>query len=319
MTIPKADLHVHSEGTRRLDQYLARRDGRPPYDWTTWRRELVAAVPPGFQRFQRVGSVNPVPLADDDDDCFIGRYVEVLAEAAAAGAWYVEVRTNASAYRDGFMELFREAERQVQRDHPRLRAEAIAIVMMMTPLNGVAERCLTARAEGLAGIDFLYQPYDTEADWTPIHRLAEEFAAAGLGITAHAGEASTANIAAAVRTPGLTRIGHGLHAVRDPTLVELLIERGVTLECCLTSSTFFGVLPDHDPHPLPALLDAGVSMTLATDDPLQLGTTIEGEYAAAAALGLSESQLITLTGNAFRASFTSAERRERLLLDLDNC
>jgi adenosine deaminase len=321
--LPKADLHVHQEATRYLDLILAEREGRQPYDWSAWRRRLATEIPPGRERLQRIGSVQPVPLeGHDDDELFTARFAALMRDHAAAGACYVEIRCGGEVVtRDRFMSLFRQAERQVRAEFPRLRAEALAIVIDPgrdpAAANAFADGCVRAAAEGLAGIDFLYAPYDTEADWTPIYRLAERFAEAGLGITAHAGEVSTANIAAAVRTPGLTRIGHGIHAAADPELMHLLRESGVTLECALTCNDYFGVLPEIDGHPLPRLVEAGVAVTLATDNPIQLSTTIEREYAAAASLGMSTPQLAGFTRNAIHAAFTSPERKAAMLDELD--
>ncbi|MGP3969253.1 adenosine deaminase family protein [Streptomyces sp. 6N223] len=321
-SVPKADLHVHQEATRYLDLILAEREGREPYDWAAWRRRLAAELPPGKERLQRIGSVQPVPLErGDDDELFVARFAALMRDHAAAGAWYVEIRCGGEVVtRDGFMSLFRQAEQQVRADYPRLRAEALAIVIHAGQdpdrVDAFADGCIRAAGEGLAGIDFLYAPYDTEADWTPMYRLAERFAEAGLGITAHAGEVSTANIAAAARMPGLTRIGHGIHAAADPALLHLLVDRGVTLECALTCNDYFGVLPDLEQHPLPRLVEAGVAVTLATDNPVQLSTTIEQEYAMAAGLGMSVEQLADFTRNAIRAAFTSDERKSAMLGEL---
>ncbi|MFY7070166.1 hypothetical protein ACOQFV_30280 [Nocardiopsis changdeensis] len=320
--LPKADLHVHQEATRYLDLVLAEREGREPYDWAAWRRRLAAEVPPGRERLLRIGSTQPVPLAlDADDELFVARFAALMRDHAAAGACYVEVRCGGDVVtRDGFMSLFRRAERQVRAEYPRLRAEALAILVhgARDPRQtaAFAEGCVRAADEGLAGVDFLYTPYDTEADWTPMYRLAERFAEAGLGITAHAGEVSTANIAAAAAMPGLTRIGHGVHAAADPELMRLLADRGVTLECALTCNAYFGVLPEVDGHPLTRLVEAGVPVTLATDNPVQLGTTIEREYALAAGLGLGPERLADLTRNAIRAAFTSDERKAAMLAEL---
>jgi adenosine deaminase len=321
-SLPKADLHVHQEATRYLDLILAEREGREPYDWAAWRRRLAAEVSPGKERLQQISSVQPVSIDHDaDDELCVARFAALMRDHAAAGACYVEIRCGGEiAARDGFMSMFRQAERRVRADYPRLHAEAMAIVIGAEQdperANVFADSCIRAANEGLAGIDFLYSPYDTEADWTPMYRLAERFADAGLGITAHAGELSTANIAAAARMPGLTRIGHGVHAAADPELLQLLVDRGVTLECALTCNEYFGVLPDLEEHPLLRLVEAGVAVTLATDNPIQLGTTIEREYAAAAELGLSLDQLTGITRNAIGAAFTSDERKSAMLGEL---
>ncbi|SDK53047.1 adenosine deaminase [Glycomyces sambucus] len=264
--------------------------------------------------------MQPVSIDHDaDDELFTGRFVALMRDHAAAGACYVEIRCGGEiATRDGFMSMFRQAEQQVRADYPRLHAEAMAIVIGAGQdperANAFADSCIRAADEGSAGIDFLYSPYDAEADWAPMYRLAERFADAGLGITAHAGELSTANIAAAANMPGLSSIGHGVHAALDPELLRLLVDRGVTLECALTCNEYFGVLPDLEEHPL--LVEAGVAVTLATDNPIQLGTTIEQEYAAAAELGLSMDQLTGITRNAIQAAFTSDERKSAMLDEL---
>ncbi len=321
-SLPKADLHVHQEATRYLDLILAEREGRMPYDWSAWRRRLAAELPPGKERLRRIGSVQPVPLEhDEDDELFVARFAALMRDHAAAGACYVEIRCGGEVVtRDGFMSMFRQAEQQVRADYPRLRAEPLAIVIHTAQeperVNAFADGCIRAAGEGLAGVDFLYAPYDTEADWAPLYRLAERFAEAGLGITAHAGEVSTANIAAAARMPGLTRIGHGIHAATDPELLHLLVDQGVTLECALTCNDYFGVLPEIEEHPLLRLVEAGVAITLATDNPVQLSTTIEQEYAVAAGLGMSVEQLAGFTRNAIRAAFTSDERKSAMLGEL---
>lgn len=319
-TIPKVDLHLHQEAQRCLDRIFARRDGRAPFDWAAWRQHVIATVPPGPERLRLIGSVKPVPLADDDDELLVARFAELLEFEGAAGATYVEVRCDgATLLKDGFMELFRRAEKRARERYPSLRAEVLAIVIMYQPaaqVDAVAAECVRARGDGLAGIDFLYQPYDREADWSAIYRLAARFAEVGLGITAHAGELNTANIAATARTPGLTRIGHGIHAAFDQTLIDLLIRRDITLECAPTCNAFLGAVPSLAEHPLPRLVEAGVRVTLATDNPIQVGTTIEGEYAVAAALGLRTDQLVEITRTAIRASFTTPTRRAELLAEV---
>ncbi|MGH8878826.1 MAG: hypothetical protein ACRD0P_16045, partial [Stackebrandtia sp.] len=163
--MPKADLHVHQEATRYLDVILAEREGRQPYDWSAWRRRLAAEIPPGKERLQHIGSVQPVGLEhDDDDELFVARFAALMRDHAAAGACYVEIRCGGEVVtRDGFMSMFRQAERQVRADYPRLRAEALAIVIQAEQnregMDAFADDCVRAAGEGLAGIDFLYAPY----------------------------------------------------------------------------------------------------------------------------------------------------------------
>jgi adenosine deaminase len=323
VTLPKADLHVHQEQSPRLDRVLARGQGRPAYDWRGWAERLMAENAPGAARLRHIGVVLPDTLdADAEDANFVARVEDLLEEAAADGAVLVEVRFgNETMLRPGFMALFREAERRVQAHYPQLRAEAIATLLLWHEperLERIVDGCLRAADEGLRGIDFLYQPYETEADWTTAYRIAQRIAAAGLGITAHAGEISTANIAAALRVPGLTRIGHATHAAKNPRLLELLAQSGATIECSLTCNVVLGAAPSYDEHPIRRFAEYGIPIALCTDDPVQICTTIGREYALAHALGFSLAELIAFTRNAVRAAFTTQERRTKLMDELDN-
>jgi adenosine deaminase len=320
--IPKADLHLHQELSPRLDLVLAARSSRPARDWTQWRTALVADVPAGIQRLHKLSADFPVPESvDADDDLFVSRVGQLLEESAADGSLYVEVRFGKETpLREGFMDLFRSAEARVQHAYPRLRAEPVATIVTFLDRDHVERLtawCVGAAKDGLAGVDLLYQPYEREADWRPLYRLSERLASAGLGITAHAGEFSAANIAAAAAAPGLTRIGHGIHAADDPRLLELLAQRGITLECCLTSNVVLGAVPSLAAHPLRKLIAAGVRVALGSDNPVQLGTTIGTEYDRAALLGCTRDELIRFTRIAITSSFTSSERRRQMLFEID--
>ena len=247
---------------------------------------------------------------------------DALEEAAADGAVLVEVRFGREeVLRPGFMALFREAERRVQARHPALRAEAICILMpWQTPelLERLLDACVRASRErdGLAGIDLLYQPYDAEAEWEPMYRAAERAADAGLAITAHAGEFSTANIAAALRVPHLSRMGHAVYAARDPRLLERLAHSGVTVECSLSCNVVLGAVPSYEEHPIHQFVEHGIPVALCADVPVQIATTIGREYALAHELGFSLAELMGFTINAIRASFTQPARKAALLAEL---
>jgi adenosine deaminase len=146
---------------------------------------------------------------------------------------------------------------------------------------------LAASALVLRGVDFSTDPYDTGADpalWAVISHWAVRAAAAGLGITAHAGEFSPANLAAALHVPGLGRIGHAVHAANDPRLLDQLARSGAVVECSLTSNVVLGAVPSYEAHPIRRFAELGIPVTLNTDLPLHVCPTIGREYAVAAAL-----------------------------------
>lgn len=321
--LPKADLHLHQEWSPRLDRVLARRAGRASYDWRGWARRMMAETPPGSARLRRLDEIVPTPPdAYDNAEHFIAWVEDALEAAAADGAVLVEIRFGKEeVLRPGFMALFREAERRVRSRHPTLCAEAIIILMpWQTPelLARILEACISAARErdGLAGIDFLYQPYDAEADWEPMYRAAARAADAGLGITAHAAEFSTANGAAALRVPHLSRIGHAVYAARDPRLLDQLAQSGVTVECCLSSNVVLGAVPSYEAHPIHQFVERGIPVALCSDIPIQIATTIGREYALAHALGFSPADLFGFTANAIRASFAPSARKATLLAAL---
>ncbi|HEY3502334.1 MAG TPA: hypothetical protein VGN37_06010 [Actinocatenispora sp.] len=101
-----------------------------------------------------------------------------------------------------------------------------------------------------------------------------------------------AGVRAAVETLGATRIAHGIRAIEDPAVVDLLVDRGVSLDVCPTSNRILGVVPDLARHPLPRLLAAGVRCSLGADDPLMFGVGVADEYRIARdRLGLTDRQL----------------------------
>lgn len=288
-SLPKAHLHLHQEAKPRLDRVAARRRGRPPHDWRSCARRLIDQSPPGMGRL--IGIYDPdaaldlTGISDAAPENFIARVVDVLQEGAADGAVLVEVRFGLTATSSpvDFMPLFREAEQRVQEQHPRLRAEAICFLNLaddpdrISREEGRFETCLRAADAGLGGVDFRIDPYDTEADpllWATAYRWAERAVEAGLGITVHAGEFSPANLAAALRVPGLKRLGHAVYAAADPRLLEQLAANGITVECSLTCNVVLGAVPAYEAHPIRQFVDYDIPVTLNTDLPVHVCTTL---------------------------------------------
>jgi len=136
----------------------------------------------------------------------------------------------------------------------------------------------------------------------------------GLHGVAHAGEAcGPESIRDAVELLGAERIGHGLTAIRDPQVMALLRERQVPLEVCPTSNVATGLLADFRDHPLPKFLEAGLSVTLNSDDPAMFGTSLENEFLeAASCFHLSRETITALCVNAVNVSFLGRDEQQRL-------
>jgi aminodeoxyfutalosine deaminase len=142
-----------------------------------------------------------------------------------------------------------------------------------------------------------------------------EAARHGLRLTAHAGESTgPESIWSALRDLKAERIGHGLHAVDDPTLVEHLARTGTPVEICLSSNVRTGCCRAINEHPVRRLFDAGVRITIATDDPEMFGTSLCREYELLQnSFGFSDDELSRLSDNSFEASFLSSQEKERYL------
>jgi aminodeoxyfutalosine deaminase len=143
--------------------------------------------------------------------------------------------------------------------------------------------------------------------------------AAGLHSVPHAGETGgPETVWDAVRDLGAERIGHGIAAARDPQLLAYLAEHRITLEVCPTSNVRTRAVPSLEDHPLPALVAAGVPVTINSDDPPMFGTTIEEEYAVAARLlDLDAAGVTDLARAAVNASFLPPGGKTALLAEID--
>ncbi|MGB8886942.1 MAG: adenosine deaminase [Candidatus Korobacteraceae bacterium] len=146
----------------------------------------------------------------------------------------------------------------------------------------------------------------------------EHAAAHGLRLTVHAGETvGPESIWGALRELKADRIGHGLHAIDDSELVRQLVEKQIPVEVCITSNVMTGCCAKLEKHPVRKLFDAGVVVTLNTDDPDMFRTTLLQEYRIAQEVfGFSASELRQLAKNSFRASFLPEEKKLELLAKL---
>lgn len=146
----------------------------------------------------------------------------------------------------------------------------------------------------------------------------------GLHIVCHAGEiGGPDSIRQAIEILAAERIGHGIAAMRDPSLCEFLSMRGIALENCLASNLRTGALAMQTgnpastlaDHPLPKFLAAGIPVVLSTDDPAMFHTDLLAEYASAASLGISPDALLRLAQQSFHSSFLAADDKRRCLDD----
>jgi adenosine deaminase len=316
--VPKAELHVHLEGTAppHLIRRIADRNGLKVPDG-------VFATPDRFawrdfldflQTYDMAASV--IRTAEDYRDITY----EYLGACAREGAIYVELIASPDhAALVGLSDEDHLAGIAAGIDDARADCGIEARILLTCIRNfGVEQAVRIARHAAERPHPYVvgFQMAGDEAGYPP-GPFADAYAIAadaGLGCSVHAGEwAGAESVRAALELP-VTRIGHGVRAIEDPALVAEIAERGIVLECCPTSNVVLGVFGSFDAHPLPALRDAGVKVTLASDDPPYFGASVGGEYAVAHdRFGMSDADLIGLTRTAIEASFAEPALRAALL------
>jgi aminodeoxyfutalosine deaminase len=152
-------------------------------------------------------------------------------------------------------------------------------------------------------------------EFADVYRYAADH---GLRLTAHAGESVPADSIWGAINIGAERIGHGLHAIDDPELMEYLAEKQVPVEVCISSNVRTGCCLDLSRHPIRRMFDAGVMVTLNSDDPSMFQTSLMREYQIAHEhFGFTPDELLELARNSFEASFLLAEKKLRYLSLVD--
>jgi len=153
----------------------------------------------------------------------------------------------------------------------------------------------------------------------PFRALYAEAAAAGLRLTNHAGETTGPEAIWDALSVGSERLGHALSAIRDPELMDELRRRQIPLELNPSSNVRTGVCASFAEHPLRRYFDAGLMVTLNSDDPAFFGSSIENEYRLAHTVqGFDREELERLAANSFRASFLPEMVKQRWLAQLDS-
>ncbi len=329
---PLVELHRHLDGNVRLATVLdlAREhgislpagdpEGLRPYVQVTGPEPDLVAFLAKFELLRRV-------LADYDAVRRIAR--ENVEDAAAEGIDYVELRCSPAfmaephglepravmeAVCDGVDEALGAGPPAPAGRPPRARLIAIMSRHYGPETAWIElEAALACRHRGVVAIDLA----GDEAGW-PGDLFVDHFrraGEAGLHRVAHAGEAAGAeSVRQAILGLGAERIGHGIRAIEDPEVVDLLAERGTALEVCPTSNLQTSTVARWEDHPLPRFVERGLLVTLNTDDPSISGIDLAHEYRVARErLGLGEADLRTLQENALRAAFLSPEERRALL------
>jgi adenosine deaminase len=167
--------------------------------------------------------------------------------------------------------------------------------------------------DGVVGMDLAGNEADFPAQ--PFAGILKEARQAGLHLTIHAGEwAGAKNVREAIEEFGTERIGHGVRVMEDGYTCALAKERGTVFEVCITSNYQSGVIPAKEKHPLPRMLDAGLNVTINTDDPSVSRITLSHEYRVATTeLGMSVDVLKQRILASAQASFLPEKDKSELI------
>jgi adenosine deaminase len=322
--LPKVELHVHLEGSVRPETLLtlARKAGSP-----LGQRSLSAMA--DFYRFRDfphfVETYVSVcdTLSDGADYALITeelgadaarqniRHVEAtftpIRHVGVRGASFAEVMAGLAAGVAAARAKYGVDIRFIF-DHPRDLGIAEAMQTV--------EWCIAGRDQGVIALGL--SGYENVASSLPFAAAVEAARAAGLHFVPHAGEIAGPAVIWEVLQLGAERIGHGIHAIDDPALVAHLRERQIPLEVCPTSNLRTGAVSSLAAHPLRRLWDAGLYLTLNSDDPPMFNTDLLQESTLAVTdFNFALGDLARLSLNAVQAAFTDPATKQRIIAEIE--
>ncbi|WP_404850800.1 adenosine deaminase [Dietzia kunjamensis] len=298
--LPKAHLHVHLEAAMR--EATLRQ----------WCAEDGIEVPPLVDYADFTAFLGAYGLLIDllHTPERVGRLLdEVVADAAAQGVVALEfasIPEKAVAFgsAEEALEFILPAAADAGRRHGVWTGSIVSIDRGAGREHALEAARLAARFAG-RGVVAVGLVADERGN--PVADAAEAFAVArdaGLGVVPHAGELAGPDEVRSAIELGVDRIQHGVRAVEDPRVLELLAERGTCLDVCPTSNVVLDVYPSLEEHPLPRLLEAGVRCSLGADDPLLFGVDVVDEYVAAhERMGVSVARLVGVARASIESSF----------------
>ncbi len=322
--LPKAELHVHHVGSaspRIVSELAARHPGTVPSDLD----ELKAFYT--FRDFAHFIEVYlaVVDLVRDPEDVRLLTY-EVAREMAEQQIRYAELTLTpytsvlSGVAIEDFVDAVEDARISAERE--------LGITLRwiydipgefgMPAAEATLDYALNSAPDSLIGFG-LGGP-EVGVDRPQFRDVFAQARAAGLHSVPHAGETTGAQtIWDALNELGAERIGHGTSCVQDTSLIDYLVHHRVPLEVCPTSNIATRAVEDLDLHPIREMYDAGVFVTVNSDDPPMFGTHLNREYEIAGhLLELDEHGIADLAKNAVAASFMDEPAKAALVKEIDD-
>jgi len=326
--LPKVELHRHLEGSLRLDTMVdvARQHGIIIPDDVIRLSTLVQVQEEDMFTFQNfLSKFNTLRLFYRSPDVIHRITREAIEDAAKDNVRYMELRFTPVALSRAerfplhdVMDWVLTSARAAAQQHG-LIVKLIASVNRHESTD-LAEQVAWLAAEhvddGIVGLDLAGNEAEFKSE--PFYGLFKEAKQAGLHVTIHAGEWGPAiHVKEAIEEFEAERVGHGVRVLEDAHITALACERQTALEVCITSNYQSGVVTSLEKHPIMKLLDAGLNVTINTDDPSISRITLSHEYYAACEdLNMPQNKLKERIVAAAQAGFLPAHEKENLVNQL---
>ena len=326
--LPKVELHRHLEGSLRLDTMVdvARQHGLVIPDDVIRLSTLVQVQEEDMFTFQNfLSKFDTLRLFYRSPDVIHRITREAIEDAAKDNVRYMELRFTPVALSRAERFPLHDVMDWVVTSAKAAAQQHGLIVKLIASVNrhestDLAEQVAWLAAEhvedGIVGMDLAGNEAEFKSE--PFYGIFKEAKQAGLHVTIHAGEWGPAiHVKEAIEAFEAERVGHGVRVLEDAYITALAGERQTAFEVCITSNYQSGVVASLEKHPIMKLLDAGLNVTINTDDPSISRITLSHEYYSACEdLNMSQSQLKERIVAGAQACFLPEREKENLVNQL---
>ena len=322
--LPKVELHLHHEAAA-PPRFIRDLAAEKRIDISGIFDDDGNYVFRDFDHFLTVYDTACLPLQTPED--FYRLTLAALEEVAKDGVIYCETfvspdfcgKGDLSAWRE-YLAAMQEASSEAENAFGITHKTIVTCLRHLGPDQAKVTALCAAETKGdylvgfgMAGAEMMGRP----GDFAYAFDMARE---AGLHLTCHAGEWGGPDMVAdTIRDLNVSRIGHGINAAKDPKLVQQIAEQGIVLEVCPGSNVVLKAVDGWASHPIKDLRDAGVKVTVSTDDPPFFHSTMTAEYKMLnKTFDWDETDFKALNDTAIEAAFCDEDTRAAIKKRLDN-
>jgi adenosine deaminase len=326
--LPKVELHRHLEGSLRLDTMvdIAQKHGiEIPEDVLRLSTMVQVQEEDKFTFQNFLSKFNTLRLFYRSPDVIHRITREAIEDAAKDNIRYLELRFTPVALSRAERFPLHDVIDWVISSTKEASEKSGVIVRLIASVNRhespdlaeqVAWLAFEHLKDGMVALDLAGN--EAEFPTQPFYGIFKEAKQSGLHVTIHAGEWGPAkHVKEAIEEIGAERVGHGVRTLEDKRVVALARERGTAMEVCITSNYQSGVVQTLDTHPLMDMLNAGLNVTINTDDPSISRITLSHEYYTACEdLQMPQNTLRDRIIAAAQAGFLATDEKEKLVEQL---